>query len=56
VEESSRLGFTKIAVPKRTVLKKDLPDGVEMIRMGGIYDAVRLLAKPETAASEAPLE
>ncbi len=56
VEESSRLGFTRIAVPKRTVLKKDLPDGVELIRMGGIYDAVRLLAKPETAATEAPLE
>ncbi len=47
VEESSRLGFTRIAVPKRTVLKKDMPAGVDLVSMGGIYDAVRLLAKKE---------
>lgn len=44
--ESHRLGFTKIAIPKRTELKKS-PDGVEVVRMGSIYDAIRLLAKPE---------
>ena len=44
--ESHRLGFTKIAIPRRTELRK-IPDGVEVVRMGSIYDAIRLLAKPE---------
>ena len=44
--ESHRLGFTKIAIPRRTDLRK-IPDGVEVVRMGSIYDAIRLLAKPE---------
>ena len=52
VEESSRLGFTKIAVPRRTVLKKELPAGIDLIHMGGIYDAVRLLAKPDGPITE----
>jgi len=52
VEESTRLGFTKLAIPKRTILKKDMPEDVELVQMGGIYDAIRLLAKPETTVTE----
>jgi len=44
IEESRRLGFTRIAVPRRTVLKKDLADA-ELVPMSGIYDAVHLLAQ-----------
>jgi len=48
VEESRRLGFTKIAVPKRSVLKKESSPETEILRLSGIYDAVRLLASPQT--------
>lgn len=44
--ESHRLGFRRIAVPKRTVLR-NIPDDVEIVRLSSIYDAIRLLVKPE---------
>ena len=43
VSEAFRLGFTKIALPKRCASKLTLPDaGVELIPMNGIYDALRI--------------
>lgn len=45
VNEAFRLGFTKIALPKRSVLKKsaDIKEsGVELIPLGGIYDSLKL--------------
>jgi len=46
--EAFRIGFTKIALPKRSDLKNpDKLQGVELIPLSGIYDAVRLLKKDE---------
>ena len=45
VNEAFRLGFTKIALPKRSVLKNadELKNsGVELIPLAGIYDSLRL--------------
>ena len=50
VNEAFRLGFTKIALPKRSIPKnKDaLKDsGVELIPLSGIYDALLLLGNKE---------
>ncbi len=52
VNEAHRLGFTKIALPRRSlaaVKNADqlAADGTEFIPLGGIYDAVRLLAMGE---------
>ena len=44
VNEAYRLGFTKIALPKRSHLK-NIPDGVELVHLGGIYDALKLLSE-----------
>ena len=43
LNEAYRLGFTKIALPKRSHLKT-IPDGVEIVPLVGIYDALKLLA------------
>ncbi len=43
LNEAYRLGFTKIALPKRSHLKA-IPDGVEIVPLVGIYDALKLLA------------
>ncbi len=51
LHEAVRLGFTKAALPKRCVPKKKTA-GLETIPMAGIYDALRLLKKPENAAPE----
>lgn len=50
VNEAFRLGFTKIALPKRALLKNEqlLRDsGVEFIPLSGIYDALKLFKKTE---------
>jgi len=52
VNEAHRLGFTKIALPGRSlaaVKNAELlaEDGTEFIPLGGIYDALRLLAMGE---------
>lgn len=41
--ESRRLGFTTIAIPKRSTIK-DIPSDVEVVRLSSMYDALRLLA------------
>jgi len=41
--ESRRLGFTTIAIPKRSTIK-DIPADVEVVRLSSMYDALRLLA------------
>jgi len=46
VNEASRLGFTKIALPKKSVLKNAdalKNSGVELFPIAGIYDTLRLL-------------
>ena len=46
VNEASRLGFTKIALPKKSILKNadEIKDsGVELFPIAGIYDVLRLL-------------
>ena len=46
VNEASRLGFTKIALPKKSVLKNTdavRDSGVELFPISGIYDTLRLL-------------
>ncbi len=51
VNEAYRLGFTKIALPKKSTLKNtdELKEsGVELIPLTGIYDAIRLLANTNT--------
>ncbi len=50
VNEAYRLGFTKIALPKRSALKNEKllrESGVEIIPLSGIYDALKLLAANE---------
>lgn len=52
VNEAHRLGFTKIALPRRSLsavknVDQFSADGTEFIPLGGIYDAVRLLAVGE---------
>jgi len=52
VNEAHRLGFTKIAVPRRSLESvknagKLSCDGTEFISLAGIYDAVRLLSSAE---------
>lgn len=47
VNEAYRLGFTKIALPKKSAVKNAdalRESGVELIPLTGIYDALRLLA------------
>lgn len=43
LNEAYRLGFTKIALPKRSHIK-NIPSGVETVPLTGIYDALKLLA------------
>ena len=46
VNEAFRLGFTKIALPKRAIPKNSdvlKESGVELIPLSGIYDALLLL-------------
>lgn len=48
VNEAFRLGFTKIALPKRAVLKNAdtlTSSGANLIPMGSIYDALKLLGE-----------
>jgi len=48
VNEAFRLGFTKIALPKRAALKNEetlRESGAEIIPLDGIYDALKLLAQ-----------
>ena len=50
VNEAFRLGFTRIALPKRAVLKnrEALEEaGVEIVPLAGIYDALKLLGNSE---------
>lgn len=52
VNEAHRLGFTKIALPRRSLAavknaEQLKQDGTEFIPLGGIYDAVRLLSTGE---------
>ncbi|MBQ2727347.1 MAG: DNA repair protein RadA [Clostridia bacterium] len=50
VNEAFRLGFTKIALPKRAALKNKETleqSGVEIIPLAGIYDALKLLSTAE---------
>ncbi|MBE6542607.1 MAG: DNA repair protein RadA [Ruminococcaceae bacterium] len=54
VNEAFRMGFTKIALPKRSAIKNEsiLKDsGVEIVPLAGIYDAVRLLREKESSNS-----
>lgn len=45
-KEAARIGFTKIALPKRTVAKKPISvDGASIIPISGVYDLIALLAK-----------
>ena len=46
VKEAARLGFTKIALPKRTGAEKLAPSDAELVYLTGIYDILRLL-KPK---------
>jgi len=41
--ESKRLGFTTIAIPKRSPIR-DIAEDVKVVQLGSIYDAIRLLA------------
>ncbi len=43
LNEAYRLGFTRIAMPKRSHIK-NTPDGIEIVPLTGIYDALKLLA------------
>ncbi len=55
VNEAFRMGFTKIALPKKTALKNEdsLKDsGVELIPLTGIYDALKLLKETKTQEDE----
>ena len=49
VNEAYRLGFTKIALPKKSAAVKNVDalkeSGVELIPLTGIYDALKLLAE-----------
>ncbi len=46
--EAARLGFTKIALPKRCIDEKLAKNkDVDLIPLGGIYDALMMLAKKE---------
>ncbi|MBP3334151.1 MAG: DNA repair protein RadA [Clostridia bacterium] len=48
VNEAVRLGFTKIILPKKDASRIDpskLPDGIELIGVGGIFDALKIFSK-----------
>ena len=48
VNESVRLGFRRIALPKKAVSQlKAAGTGAEIIPINGVYDLARLLADPE---------
>lgn len=52
VNEASRLGFTKIALPKKSALKNSdamRDSGVELFPIAGIYDTLRLLQSDKTS-------
>lgn len=55
VNEAFRMGFTKIALPKKNTLKNNVnltKSGVELFHFSGIYDAVRLLQSEKKKDSE----
>ena len=48
INEAVRLGFTKIILPKKDMSRFDaskLPDGIELIGVGGIFDALKIFSK-----------
>lgn len=48
INEAIRLGFTKIMLPKKDLARFDrsrLPEGVEFIGVGGIFDALKIFQK-----------
>lgn len=48
VNEAVRLGFTKIILPKKDASRIDiskLPGGIEIIGVGGIFDALKIFSK-----------
>ena len=48
VNEAVRLGFTKIILPKKDAARIDLsklPDGIEIMGVGGIFDALKIFSK-----------
>ena len=48
VNEAVRLGFTKIILPKKDASRIDtskLPEGIEIIGVGGIFDALKIFSK-----------
>ncbi len=48
IKEASRLGFTKIVLPKRNYEKlSSRPDGIELIPIEGIYEALKTLKPKE---------
>ena len=46
VNEAFRLGFARVALPKRCAAKAGETD-VELVKMNGIYDALRIFAEKE---------
>lgn len=42
INEAFRLGFTSIALPGRSKIKS-APDGADIVKLNGIYDALRIL-------------
>lgn len=44
ISEAARLGFTSIAIPKRSAPQAKLPEGVSIAHLGSIYDALKLLS------------
>lgn len=54
VNEAFRLGFTRIALPKKAVLKNAeilTESGIELIPLSGIYDTLKLLATSDKKIS-----
>ncbi len=44
ISEATRLGFTSIAIPKRSAPQLNLPSGITATYLGSIYDALKLLS------------
>lgn len=52
IREAARLGFRRIMIPKRGGGKINLPEGIELIRVASLYEALAFLSKIKNAADQ----
>ncbi|MCD8314594.1 MAG: DNA repair protein RadA [Firmicutes bacterium] len=52
VREAARLGFSRMAIPRRGATPKEIPDGIEIIPVRSVYELISLLEKTSQDKSQ----